>query len=81
MYILIYILNIDVRVSDDFNLFVQVPVMLIFNGTNRKLRPLVPIAGLEPLNANIVLHIMAHPPHFEQGEKRVTLPPCKAMHQ
>lgn len=27
MYILVYMLNIDIRVSDDFSLFVQVPVM------------------------------------------------------
>lgn len=80
MYILIYMLNIDIRVSDDFNLFVQVPVMFIFYSTNRKMRPLGLIAGLAPLNANIVLHITAHLPHFEQREKRVTLPPLKARH-
>lgn len=38
MYILVYMLNIDIRVSDDFSLFVQVPVMLIFQSKNRKMR-------------------------------------------
>lgn len=64
---------------DDFILFVQVPVMFIFLRHKQKNETTGAYCRLSTIKCQHRIAHTAHPPHFEQREKRVTLLPHKAI--